>query len=90
MYNTIKENVTGTLIEKKSKFIANIFKIDDEADAIDIINKTKKEHRKANHNVYAYMVLKDGQIISRYSDDKEPKGTARKTSFILTKPKQFM
>lgn len=87
MYNTIKENVTGTLVEKKSKFIANIFKVKEEAEAIEIINKTKKEYRKANHNAYAYVVLKDGQIISRYSDDKEPTGTARKTSFVSTKSK---
>jgi len=82
--NTIKTNSTNILIEKKSKFIATIFKVSSEQEAIDIIKRTKKECKNATHNVYAYIVLQDGQVVSRYSDDKEPKGTAgRPIMFLL-------
>ena len=84
MYNTIEKNSTEILIEKKSKFIANIFKINSEQEAIDIIKDIKKEYKKASHNVYAYVVLSDGQVVSRYSDDREPQGTAgRPVLFLL-------
>ena len=82
--NTIKTNSIGTLIEKKSKFIANLFKVNSEQEAIDIIKSIKKEYKNATHNVYAYIFLQDGQVISRYSDDKEPQGTAgRPVLFLL-------
>ena len=75
--NTIKDNTTNGYTEKKSKFIATIFKVESELEAVKIINETKKKCNKASHNVYAYNILQDnGQVISRYSDDKEPKGTA--------------
>ena len=45
-----------------------------EQEAIDFINKIKKDHWDATHNVYAYS-LREGQI-KRYSDDGEPSGTA--------------
>ena len=81
--NTIKSNLTATLIEKKSKFIANIYKINSEQEAIDIIKQTKKEYRNASHNVYAYIVFQEGQVVSRYSDDKEPQGTAGRPILFL-------
>ena len=43
-------------------------------DAVDFINSIKAQHRKAKHNVYAYILRKDNII--RYSDDGEPQGTA--------------
>ena len=83
MPNTITTNSTATLIEKKSKFIANLYKITTEQEAIDIIKSTKKEHHKATHNVYTYTIIQDGQTTSRYSDDKEPKGTAGRPILFL-------
>ena len=43
-------------------------------EAVNFINTIKAKHRKAKHNVYAYILRKDN--ISRYSDDGEPQGTA--------------
>ena len=43
-------------------------------EAVAFINSIKAEHRKAKHNVYAYILREDN--ISRYSDDGEPQGTA--------------
>ena len=83
MQNTITTNSTATLTEKKSKFIASLYNITTEQEAIDIIKNTKKEHHKATHNVYAYIITQNGQTTSRYSDDKEPKGTAGRPILFL-------
>lgn len=60
---------------KKSKFILNIARVHSEQEAIDFINQVSKEHAKATHNVWCY-VLGDDSRIQRYSDDGEPNGTA--------------
>jgi len=87
---TIIENSTSVLIEKKSKFIAAIFKVNSEQEAIDVIKRIKKDNRKATHNVYAYIVLEEGQVVARYSDDKEPSRNSRQANFIFIKSKRFM
>lgn len=73
-YRTIAEASKATLIEKKSEFIASLFPVQTSEEAIACIESVKKEHRKARHNVYAYIVR--DQNTSRYSDDGEPQGTA--------------
>lgn len=73
-YRTIAKEVTTTLIEKKSEFIAHLFPVKTSNEAISCIEYVKKNHRKARHNVYAYIVR--DQNTSRYSDDGEPQGTA--------------
>lgn len=73
-YKTVKNNAFGEFSEKRSRFIGYCKPVKTEQDAIDFINRLKKEHWNATHNCYAY-VLRDGQI-KRYSDDGEPQGTA--------------
>lgn len=73
-YRTIAAPSSATLIEKKSEFIAQLFPVTTADEAIQCIEAVKKEHRKARHNVYAYIVR--DQNTSRYSDDGEPQGTA--------------
>lgn len=74
MFRTIKDNVTGEITEKKSKFIANIFYVETVEEAEEIIKKTKKKYYDARHNCFAYKINKEN--ISRFSDDGEPSGTA--------------
>lgn len=77
MFYTIKENVSGQIVEKKSKFIANIFYIETEEEAEDIIKQMKKKYYDARHNCYGYIVLDEKQrLIEKSSDDGEPSGTA--------------
>lgn len=59
-------------IEKKSKFIAYYYEIENENEAKLILEKLKTEHKKARHIPYAY---KTGNT-ARKSDDKEPHNTA--------------
>nr|WP_285683663.1 YigZ family protein [Leuconostoc lactis] len=60
---------------KKSRFILNIARISSEEDARAFIEKINKQHYKATHNVFAYL-LGDNDQIQRYSDNGEPSGTA--------------
>ena len=61
-------------IEKRSRFIARVWPVESEAEAIACIEAMRKQHYDARHNVYAY-VIRDGGIM-RYSDDGEPQGTS--------------
>ena len=72
-YKTIYEPAEDSFIERKSEFIGYISPVKTNDEAVEFINSIKAKHRKARHNVYAY-ILRDGNI-SRYSDDGEPQGT---------------
>ncbi len=61
-------------VEKRSRFIARVWPVESEAEAIACIEAMRKQHYDARHNVYAY-VIRDGGIM-RYSDDGEPQGTS--------------
>ncbi len=63
------------IIEKKSRFIANIEVVESEIQANEFINSIKKKYWEARHNCFAYVVDKD---LMRFSDDGEPSGTAGK------------
>ena len=73
-YKTIYAKAEDSFIEKKSEFIGYIAPVKTNDEAIEFINSIKSKHRKATHNVYAY-ILRDNNI-TRYSDDGEPQGTA--------------
>ena len=73
---TIKENSQSEIVEKKSKFIANIFYVETKEEAEKIIQENKKRYHDARHNCFAYRVIENDRIIDRASDDGEPSGTA--------------
>ncbi|MBO5163107.1 MAG: YigZ family protein [Ruminococcus sp.] len=73
-YFTIERPASSSFTEKKSEFIGYIAPVKTNVEAVAFINQIKAMHRKARHNVYAY-ILREGNI-SRYSDDGEPQGTA--------------
>lgn len=76
-YKTIQENKQIELIERKSKFIANIYYIENEEQAKRQINTLKKKYYDARHNCYAYRILnEENTIIEKNGDDGEPCGTA--------------
>ena len=76
MHNTIKENASYEIVEKKSKFIGNIFYVETREEAENIIKEQKKKYHDARHNCIAYRVIDDGNIVEKSSDDGEPSGTA--------------
>lgn len=74
MFNTIKETSSAEIIEKKSKFIANIFYVESIEDVENKLKEIRKKYYDAKHNCFAFRLDKDN--ISRFSDDGEPSGTA--------------
>lgn len=60
-------------VEKKSRFIGQIFPVSTAEEAQEQIRALQKKYWDATHNVYAY-ILENG--VMRFSDDGEPQGTS--------------
>ena len=76
MFKTIESNVSAEIVEKKSKFIANIYYIESIEEAEKLIKDANKKYFDARHNCYAFSVYTENGIVNRFSDDGEPSGTA--------------
>lgn len=75
VYKTVTEKYAeDSFVEKKSRFISYVARVEDEDEAKSFIASIQKKHPDATHNCYAY-ILK-GTEIARFSDDGEPQGTA--------------
>lgn len=72
----LEKNTTAEIIEKKSRFIANLFYVETPQDAEDKIKQVKKKYYDAKHNCFAYITLNGNEIQKKCSDDGEPSGTA--------------
>lgn len=68
---------SGEIIEKKSRFIANIKSVETVEEAQAYIEEMKKKYWDARHNCSAFSVGIE-QATTRCSDDGEPSGTAGK------------
>ena len=75
-FKTVKEQKNGIIVEKKSKFIANIIPVTTKQEAENKIKEIKKQYSDAKHNCYAYCILENESKITKSSDDGEPSGTA--------------
>lgn len=73
--NILYKGGQGEIVEKKSRFIANIFPVKTEEEALEKITEMKKKYYDARHNCFAY-VIGENQETERCSDDGEPSGTA--------------
>jgi uncharacterized YigZ family protein len=73
--DVVYQGGSGEITEKKSRFIAHVFPICSEEEALEHIEEIRKQYWDARHNCHAF-VLGDHQEISRCSDDGEPSGTA--------------
>ena len=60
-------------IDKKSRFIGQVEHVESESEAMAFVERIRKKHADATHNVWAY-VLSGGAM--RWSDDGEPGGTS--------------
>jgi len=74
-YRTVNGYGTAEIVVKKSRFLASVFPAATEVAALASLEQIRKEHRKANHNVYAFSAGTELTVI-RSSDDGEPAGTA--------------
>ena len=86
---TIKENSKTEITVKKSKFIAEVFYIEEVEEAEKIIQAIKKREHNAKHYCYAYRIAKDN-IIEKMSDDGEPSGTAGGPMLAILQGKKLL
>lgn len=61
-------------IERRSRFIGQVWNVDTEERARALIASVKQKYYDARHTCWCY-IIRDGGIV-RYSDDGEPQGTA--------------
>lgn len=73
----VKEGAEGIYEEKKSRFIAKVYKVENENEVSSYIEEARKKYWDARHNCYAYVIGNNNEI-TRCSDDGEPSGTAGK------------
>ncbi len=73
-YTTLRGDGEGRYEEKKSVFLGFARPLSDEKSALDFIADIKGRYSDARHHVYAYLLRQDN--LTRYSDDREPQGTA--------------
>lgn len=76
-FKTINQTYTAGITEKKSRFIATLTPVSDEAEAAAFVKECKKKYWDARHNCSAYIIGTSGQQMHS-SDDGEPSGTAGK------------
>lgn len=81
-YKKLIEGAEGEIIEKKSRFIAQIAPVETEEEAYAFIEKIKKKHYDARHNCFAFSIGGEMPLL-RFSDDGEPQGTAGKPMLDL-------
>jgi len=61
-------------VEKRSRFVSQVWHISSEDEARDRIKETRKKYYDARPNCWCYRIRDGG--IERYTDDGEPQGTA--------------
>ena len=84
-YDTVYTGGSDEIVEKKSRFIAQVFPVKTEEEVMQLLEAARKKYWDARHNCYAFVLGADGEI-SRCSDDGEPSGTAgRPILEVLTK-----
>lgn len=74
-YKTVFAYGEGELSINKSRFIGYATPVESEEEAVSFIEKIRKQHWNATHNVPVYIIGED-MTLQRYSDDGEPSGTA--------------
>ncbi len=79
-YTTIEAPGEGLFKDRGSRFLAFAFPVKSEQDVKKIINEIREQHPKANHHCYGFR-LGPGKTIFRFSDDREPAGSAGKPIF---------
>lgn len=61
-------------VEKRSRFIGQVWPVETEEQARQLIAETKSKYYDARHSCWCFIIREGG--IMRYSDDGEPQGTA--------------
>lgn len=76
------------IVEKKSKFLGYVFSVTTAKQVEEIIKNLKKEHKKATHICYAYIISSD-MVLAKAVDDGEPSGTAGRPIYNVIEKKNL-
>ncbi|WP_423799680.1 YigZ family protein [Neobacillus sp. SAB-20_R2A] len=87
-YLTVKEYGEHEINIQKSRFIAQLKRVESEQEAQDFIQGIKKKHWNATHNCSAYLIGEHDQI-QKANDDGEPSGTAGVPILEVLKKRQL-
>ncbi|MEE9412079.1 MAG: YigZ family protein [Methylococcales bacterium] len=74
----IENSQTSEYIVKKSRFLGFAVPCVSENEVVNVLHKIHSEHNTANHLAFAYRVLDNEKMMTRFNDAGEPKGTAGK------------
>lgn len=74
---TVYQGASAEIVEKKSRFIGEVYPVTSEEETAEILEKVKKQYWDARHHCWAY-VIGEARFTERFSDDGEPGGTAGK------------
>lgn len=87
-YHTVYRGGLGEIVEKKSRFIAEVFPVTSEEEAMQYLEEARKRYWDARHHCWAY-VLGRNPSAERMSDDGEPAGTAGKPILEVIRGRQI-
>lgn len=74
-YFTLMGEGSSLVEDRKSRFIGRARHVSEEQEAYEFLDSVRKSERGAAHNVYAFCIGKDAEMM-RSSDDGEPSGTS--------------
>jgi len=87
-YKTVGKSGSGSIEEKKSRFLAEIRCVHSEEEAASFLEEMRKKYWDASHHCSAFLLAEGGTV--HFSDDGEPCGTAgRPILDILTGAELF-
>ncbi|HHX51299.1 MAG TPA: YigZ family protein [Clostridia bacterium] len=77
-YLTVKQSLMVKKVVKRSRFLAHVREVNNEAEAREFLQAIREEHRQATHNCFAFRVGLPPKEVTFSDDDGEPGGSAGK------------
>ena len=71
-YHTVYTEGTGEIVEKKSRFIAEVFPVSNEEEAFAHLEEIRKKHWDARHHCWAYVIGRNPAAERTASPSKNP------------------
>ena len=86
----LQQNKQGRIEEKKSKFLGFSFSVSSEEQIKRELAQLKKDFKDARHIVWAYRFQESGVLREKYTDDKEPSGSAGSAILFLLQKREII
>jgi putative IMPACT (imprinted ancient) family translation regulator len=80
-YLTIKQSLMVKKVVKRSRFLAHVREVNNEAEAREFLQAIREEHRQATHNCFAFRVGLPPKEVTFSDDDGEPGGQCGEAYF---------